>query len=129
MNIAVIPKEGKDETQVTNYHLISLINVDVKIYAKIPENRLIPLLTSLISLDLVGFIPGREGQNNTMKALNIHHWLTTNKTQGFFLSLDAEKALDRVAWDYMDAVLCSIGILPLMISRIRALYSNPIEKV
>lgn len=128
-HITVIPKEGKDTNLVANYRPISLINVDVKIYAKILANRLLPLLTSLISLDQVGFIPGREGRDNTIKALNINHWLTSNKKQGFFLSLDAEKVFDRVAWDFIDAVLKHIGILPLMRSYIRALYSNPTARV
>lgn len=103
--------------------------MEVKLYAKILASRLIPLLTSLISLDQVGFIPRREGLDNTKKVLNIHHWLTTNEKQGFFLPLDAEKAFDRVAWDYMDAVLNSIGIPPLMRASIRVLYCNPMAKV
>lgn len=127
--ISIIPKEGKDPNQVTNYRPISLINVDVKIYAKILGNRLLPLLTSLVSLDQVGFIPGREGRDNTIKAININHWLTSKSEQGFFLPLDAEKAFDRVGWDYMDAVLNQIGILPVMRTYIKALYSNPTAKV
>lgn len=128
-HITVIPKEGKDLTQVTNYRPISLINVDIKIYAKILANRLLPLLSSLISLDKVVFIPGREGRDNTIKAININHWLSSQKKPGFFLSLDAEKAFDRVAWDYMDAVLKHIGILPQMRSYIKVLYSNPTARV
>lgn len=77
----------------------------------------------------MGFIPGREGRDNTIKAININHWLTSKKKQGFFLSLDAEKAFDRMAWDYIDAVLNHIGILPLMRAYIQALYSNPTAKV
>lgn len=56
--ITVILKEGKDSTLVTNYHPISLLNVDVKLYAKILGNHLLPHMSSLISLDQVGFIPG-----------------------------------------------------------------------
>ena len=88
-----------------------------------------PLLNSLITLDQVGFIPGREGRDNTIKALNISHWLTSNKKQGFFLSLDAEKAFYRVAWDFIDAVLDHIGILPQMKAYITALYTNPTARV
>lgn len=70
-HITIIPKEENDPTLGTNHHPISLINVDVKIYAKILANRLLPLLPSLISLDQVSFISGRESRDNTIKALNI----------------------------------------------------------
>lgn len=83
-HVAVVPKGGKDTTRVQNYRPISLLNVDIKIYAKILANRMSILLPSLISLDQVGFVPGREARDNTIRALNLHHWLTTTKTQGFF---------------------------------------------
>lgn len=94
-HITLIPKPGKDAMVVSNYHSISLLNIDVKLYAKILANCLLPLLPRLISVDQVGFIPGREARNNTIKAINIHHWLSTTSTQGIFLFLDAEKAFDE----------------------------------
>lgn len=92
-------------------------------------NRLLPLLPQLISLDQVGFIPGREARHNTLKAINIHHWLTTNHHPGFLLSLDTEKAFDRVAWDYMMEALKAIGLPHRMLNLIFTLYSNPTAKV
>lgn len=128
-HITVIPKEGKDATQVQNYRPISLLNVDTKLYAKLLANRLSPLLPNLVSLDQVGFVPGREARDNTIRALNLHHWLTNSKTQGFSLSLDAEKEFDRVAWDYMHEVLRTIGLCSHMLSHISALYSSPTTSV
>lgn len=72
-------------------------------------NRLIPLPQSLISLDQVGFVPGREAWDNTVKTLYIHHWLKSHVKLGF-LSLDAEKAFGRVAWDYLHASLEALGL-------------------
>lgn len=92
----------------SHYRHISLLNVDVKLYAKVLANRILPLLHKLISLDQVGFISGREARDNTIKAINIHHWLITSKP-GFMLSLDVEKAFDRVAWDYNDSYATSYG--------------------
>lgn len=48
-HISVTPKEGKDPNQVTNYRPISLINVDVKIYAKILAKRLVLTLEPLLN--------------------------------------------------------------------------------
>lgn len=124
-HIAVIPKEGKDSSAVANYRRISLLNVDIKIYAKVLANRLLPLVPDLISLDQVGFVPGREARDNTIRTLNLHHWLTSSKSQGFFLSLDTEKAFYRVAWDYMQEVLAAVGLGTRMLSYIMALYTNP----
>lgn len=128
-HITLIPKPGKDATSVSNYRPISLLNVDVKLYAKTLANRILPLIPRLVSLDQVGFVPGREARDNAIKALNIHHWLSTTSTQGFFLSLDAEKAFDRVAWDFMAATLHAVGIPPHLLQMILALYSNPTARI
>lgn len=104
-HISVILKPGKDPTQVQNYRPISLLNVDVKIFAKILANRLLTFIPSLIDLDQVGFVPGREARDNTLKAINIYHILSSTPQTGLLLSLDAEKAFDRLAWDYLEAVL------------------------
>lgn len=128
-DITVVPKVGKDPTSVTNYWTISLLNVDLKIFAKILANRLLPLFHSLIAKDQVGFILGREARVNTTKDLNLHYWLTTSKKQGFFLSLDAEKAFDRLDWDYMTAVLCKIGTRDCLLYLIMSLYAKPSARV
>lgn len=120
-HISVIPKPEKDSTAASNYSPISFLNVDIKIFANILANRILPILTSLIAKDQVGFVPGREARNNTLKALNIHHWLTKFNKHGFFLSLDAEKAFDRLAWDYLEAILHSIGLGDRMIRFIMSL--------
>lgn len=128
-HITVIPKPGKDTSLVTNYRPISLLNVDLKWYAKILANRLLPLLPQLISLDQVGFVPRREARDNTLKAINIHHWLTTNPYLGFLFSFDAEKAFDRVAWDYMTETLRAIGLPNKMLNFISMLYSSPTARI
>lgn len=90
-NLISSPFANKDileahNTLVSNYRPISLLNVDVKLYGKILTNCLLPLLPRLVSVDQVGFIPGREARDNTTKEINIHYWLTTMSSQGFFLS-------------------------------------------
>lgn len=125
----MIPKEEKDPTSVSNSRPISLLKVDIKLYAKILASRLLPFLPSRIGRDQVGCIPGREAKDNTIKALNIHQWITTYKQEGFFLTLDAEKAFDRLAWDYLGAVLRHIGLQDRMFNAIMSLFTAPTARV
>lgn len=71
-HVVEIPKPGKDPSQVGNYGPISLLNVDVKVYAQILANHLLLFLPQWVHFK-VGFIAGREAQDNTTKALDILH--------------------------------------------------------
>lgn len=59
-HITPINKNQKDSAECSSYHPISLIKVDLKIYAKLLADRLQSFIPSIISLDQVGFVPTRE---------------------------------------------------------------------
>lgn len=65
-HITVLPKEGKDPLHVSSYRPLSLLNLYIKVYAKILTNRMLPFIPNLISLNQVGFVPGREARDNTI---------------------------------------------------------------
>lgn len=67
--ISVILKPGKDETNPNSYHTISLLNQDIKLYAKLIANRLQPLLPQIIHTDQTGFVRSRETRDNSSKTL------------------------------------------------------------
>lgn len=110
VHVTVLPKGDKDPSLVTTYRPISLLNIDIKCYAKALANPLLSIFSDIVSLDQVGFVPGREARENTLKVLFLHHWLTKTDTRGFFLSMDVEKAFDRVARDYMFGILGHLGL-------------------
>lgn len=94
----------KDKRQVANYRPTWRPNISVTFYAKqMAANWLLPFLPFLISLDKLGF-PLREAQDNTLKALNPHCWLTLWHG-GFFVSLDVE--FNLFAWGYNSQILWS----------------------
>lgn len=69
----------------------------------------------------MGFVPGRKAHDNMIKAINIH----SDK----ILSIDAEKVFVSVGWDYMDAVLVSIGLENVMQANNHSSYSNTQARV
>lgn len=80
-------------------------------------------------LDQVGFILGRDARHNTLRVNNIQHWLTSSHKPGFLLSLDEEKAFNRMAWDFMNKTLKAIGLGDQILHFVQALYSAPTARV
>lgn len=127
-NISLLLKPNKNPLECTSYRPISLLNVDFKILSKLLALRLDRLLPSLISLDQTGFVKGRHGFFNLRRFFNILY-IQSNTTPEVALSLDAEKAFDRVEWDYLFFTLDRFGFGPKFISWVRLLYSSPMARV
>lgn len=62
--------------------------------------RLEQVLTSIVNADQTGFIKGRSSYHNTRRLLNIIHYLNFTQTHGAIVSMDAEKAFNRIEWEY-----------------------------
>lgn len=90
--ISVIPKPGKDTSEVGNYRPISLINSNNKIMTKILANRVASFIPSYIHREQVGFIPGTQGPDQIRKTIEIISLLKSQWDRGppskrFFYSL------------------------------------------
>lgn len=125
-HIILIPKSEKDHTLCKNYRRISKTNIDIRLYSKIILNRLIPILPNHIKLEQTGFTKGRETKNNIIKTCTLVEYADV---QTRLLAVDAEKAFDRVGWQFLEETLMQIGMGPKMLSRIIALYSISRAKV
>ena len=111
-----------------SYRPISLLNNDVKILAKVLARRLEDVLPSVISPDQTGFIKNRQSFFNICRLFNILY-SPSESVPECIISMDAEKAFDRVEWDYLFTVLEKFGFGPVFISWIRLLYSAPSASV
>lgn len=128
-HITVIRKEGKGHSMCAHYRPIILLNIDLKILTKIMVNRLATFLPDLISLDQVGFVPGREARDDVIKVLYLLHLSSTAATPCLFLSTDAEKAFDCVNWTFLHSTLPHIDVGPGFQRFFKALYADPSAKV
>uniref|UniRef100_A0A3B1IPQ1 Reverse transcriptase domain-containing protein n=1 Tax=Astyanax mexicanus TaxID=7994 RepID=A0A3B1IPQ1_ASTMX len=124
-SIFLILKKGKDALQCGSYRPISLLNVDYKMLAKLLATRMESWLPSIISPDQTGFIKDRHAFSNIRRALNVIYSPPTQDGPEVILSMDAEKAFDRVEWGYLFYTLEKFYFPQNFISWIRLLYSAP----
>lgn len=96
-HVTVLPKPGKDPTDCSSYRPICLLNLDLKLLAKIIAKHLRTILPQLIGPEQVGFMAGREARDNVTKALNLIHRCRQDGFEGFLLSTDMEKTFDGVS--------------------------------
>ncbi len=124
-NISLLLKPGKDPVLPTSYRPISLINVDTKIICKAISKRIEKITPLIIHYDQTGFIKGRHSSTNTRRLLNLIDYSCNRNLQITILSLDAEKAFDRVNWNFLFATLHKFGFGNSFINWLKILYNSP----
>jgi exonuclease III len=120
----LIFKKGDNEL-IQNYRPISLTQCDYKIFTKVLTNRINHAAKQVIGAWQTGFIPGRQGHDNVrMLELASLSLQSGDKGEAAILSLDQEKAYDRVEWSYMHRVLQAFGFGPRTRAWVRSCYSD-----
>ena len=99
--ITLLPKKGKDQLFLKNWRPITLLNTDYKILSKVLAFRIKKVLPTIIHEDQSGFISGRYKGENITFLIDVLNYFKINDIPGIVLSIDFEKAFDKVKWEFL----------------------------
>ena len=78
----------------------------------------------------MGLTPGMQGWYNIHKTINIIHHINNSKDKNhMIISIDAEKAFDKVQHPFMIKTLSKLGVEGAFLNIIKAIYKRPTANI
>ena len=125
--LTLLPKKGNLQ-DIKNWRPVSLLCVDYKILSKVLASRLGKAMEEVIHRDQTYCVPGRSMVDNVHLIRDVLDVSSSLGLDTGLISLDQEKAFDRVEHNFLWTVMDRFGFSAGFIAKIKVLYSE-IESV
>lgn len=106
--ITLLFKKG-EKSDLQNWRPITLLNADYKLVAKVLTGRLGRAMPHIVHIDQTCGVPGRSAQWNLQLIRDVIGWAEDRRLPLVLVSLDQQKAFDRVHHGFLFKVLQNFG--------------------
>ncbi|TWW61078.1 Transposon TX1 uncharacterized 149 kDa protein ORF 2 [Takifugu flavidus] len=121
--VTLLPKKGNLQ-EIKNWHPVSLLCMDYRILSKTLASRLREAMEQVIHQDQTYCVPGRSIVDNVHLIRDVLEVSRSLDVDTGLISLDQEKAFDRVEHEFLWKVMERFGFSPGFIAMIRILYCD-----
>ena len=106
------------------------MNINTILLNKILANCIHKYIKEIIHHDPLGLIPGMQSCYNICKSINIIHHINKSKDKNHtIISIDAEKAFDKIQHPFLIKTLSKVGLEGTFLNIIKAIYETPTANI
>ena len=122
--LIIVLYKKNDRLETKNWRPISLLNVDYKIATRAISGRLLTVMSTIIGPDQTCGVRGRTISSNLFLIRDLLEYVDREEIPLALLSLDQEKAFDRVDWGFLRRTLETFNFGPTFLRWITLFYTN-----